>query len=201
MEKDSVQKELFEFDAPKKQPNRFGQLFQKTDFAISLSAEKLVFVLIGIVMLLVISFALGVEKGKRVCGRNTEIPVQTSAQRASPDTPAQKAVQAKTVSAVTNMTPKEKTRAGTVKAAQDPVRAQNLADKNKPYLIVAAAFLKEASAAKEASRLKGSGLEAFVYYSEPYYLVCVGSFANKDSAQKMLNKVRQIYSDAYVRLR
>lgn len=181
MEKDSTQKELFEFKAPQKQPNRFGQLFQNTGFAVSLSAEKLVFVLIGIIMLLVLAFALGVEKGKRVSGRNTEIPAQSSAQHTSPNAPVQKAAQVKTV--------------------QDPVRAQNLADKNKPYLIVAAAFLKEASAAKEVSRLKGSGLEAFVYYSEPYYLVCVGSFANKDSAQKTLNRVRQLYSDAYVRLR
>ena len=206
MEKDNTQKELFEFAAPpKKQSNGFGRIFQKTDFTVSIGAEKLVFVLIGIIMLVVVSFALGVERGKAISAKAAETagaPAQASAQAPAANAPVQQAVQAKKAAAVTNIAPKEKTReAAAAKTVTDPVQAQNAGDKNKPYTIVAAAFYKEAFAIKEVSRLKGIGLESFVYYSEPYYLACAGSFTSKDSAQKTLAKVRQLHRDAYVRLR
>jgi len=205
MEKDNIQKELFEFDPPKKQPNRFGRFFQKTDIAISLGAEKLVFISIGIMMLFVVSFALGVERGKAISGRTEQAdtgPAQTSVQRTGVAVPARKVYQAKTVISAANITPKDKAQASIVKTASSLVQAENpVVDKTKPYTIVVAAFSKEVFATKEARNLKTSGLEAFVYYSEPYYLACVGSFANKDSAQKILGKVRQIHRDAYVRLK
>lgn len=216
MEKDNIQKELFEFDAPKKQPRKFGQLFQQADFAFSLTAEKIVFVSIGIIMLLVVSFALGVERGKAISVRTVEAKpapaqamVQAPAQRvqgqptAAQVEPAagqaQQPAQVKT--AATNIKPKEKSPAAAAKPAQNLSKPADLANKAKPYTIVAAAFSKEVFATKELSRLKAGGFEPFVYYSEPYYLVCVGSFANKDSAQKVLNKVKQMHRDAYVRLR
>ena len=198
MEKDNIQKELFnEFDAPRKKPKGFGQFFQKTDFAVSLSPEKLVFVSIGMTMLLVVSFALGVERGKVISGNiiQADAPVAQA--------PAKQVVQVKAPVAVTNIAPKEKTQANIAKTVSGPVPVQvkNLADKSKPYTIVAATFSKEVYAAKEAAQLKGNGFEAFVLKSEPYYLACVGSFANKDSAQKILNKVKQMHRDAYIRLR
>lgn len=188
MEKDNIQKELFEFDVPKRRPSSLRQLFQKTDFKVSLSAEKLVFVSIGIIMLLVVFFALGVENGKAISVKAADVgpvtmrtPIQATAQGVSPSAaPAQKAVPVKSVSTVTNIAPKGKT---------------------QPYTIAAASFSKETYAVKEVNRLKGSGFEAFVLKSDPYYLVCIGSFTNKDSAKMTLNKIRQMYKDAYVRLR
>lgn len=182
MENDNIQKELFKFDAPKKQPNRFGRFFQKADFSVALSAERLVFVSIGIIMLLVVSFALGVEKGKA-------ISVKTLSAASVPAQPAQVTLQTVPVNTVVQ------------KAAHNITVSPGLTDKGKPYMVVAASFSKEAYAAKEADRLKRMGFEAFVLKSEPYYIVCIGSFVNKDSAQKILNKVRQTHQDAYVRLR
>jgi cell division septation protein DedD len=202
MEKDNIQKELFEFKVPKKRPKRFGQLFQKTDFEISLSAEKLVFVSIGIIMLLVVFFALGVERGKAIVSRSAETApatVQVSKLNVSGNVPAQSSSQIKVVNTAINITPKEKVAVAVIKAAT--VSAQSLPDKSKPYTIVAASFSKEVFANQEVARLKAGGLEAFVMKSDPYYLACVGAFANKDGAKTKLNKVRQIHKDAYVRLR
>ena len=64
MENEKYQKELFEFEAPKKAAARFGDIFQRADFVITLTPEKMVFAAIGIIMLMVVFFALGVEKGK-----------------------------------------------------------------------------------------------------------------------------------------
>ena len=202
MEKDNTQKELFEFQAPKKQPRKFGQLFQQADFAFSLNAERLVFVAIGIIMLLVISFALGVERGKAVSGKASE--ARTALAQATIPATAQH-IQGQPAAAKVQLTTVQPQPAA-VKIQPAAVKAQSTAAKAqpaaaKPYTVVAAAFSKEAFAIKESSRLKSNGLDPFVYYKEPYYLVCVGSFANKASAQKVLNRVRQMYRDAYVRLR
>lgn len=181
MQKENIQKELFEFEAPKKQRNRLGQFFQKTDFSANLNAEKLIFVSIGILMILVISFALGVERGKAISG----MPIRIA-------DPLPKALQIDAASAPVISKP----------VAARPAQASAMVAQSAPdYTVVAAAFSKESSAIKEMARLKKNGLEAFVYNSDPYYLVCSGSFIDKESAQKTLKRVRQLYRDAYVKLK
>jgi cell division protein FtsN len=198
METEKYQKELFEFESPRKAATRFGNIFPRTDLAITLTPEKMVFAAIGVIMLMVVFFALGVEKG-RSAARLKFTATKTIAE----GTVAAPAILVKSAAApiavtksptATNITPK----IGPPAAA---IKAQAVFDKTKPYMIVAAAFSREELALKEVGKLKMSGLEAFVYYGEPYYLACAGSFQSKASAQKILNKVKQVHRDAYVRLR
>jgi cell division protein FtsN len=201
MERENIQKELFDgFDQPRRQPKRFSQLFQKTDFSISLGAEKLVFLSIGMLMLLVVSFALGVERGKAVS------LARIDARPAQADIRPVRAVNVQTIPAqqiakTAPVTVKKPIVSGAPQAVKAPAQAvpQVAADKSKPYTIVAVAFSKETSATAEVARFKSAGIEAFVYRNEPYYLVCIGAFANKESAQKTLMKVKQLRRDAYVR--
>jgi hypothetical protein len=189
MENERYQKELFEFEQTKRQKPRFGGIFQRANFAITLTAEKIVFIIIGIIMLMVVFFALGVEKGKLL------VTARRGAIQAQPTAPLGTTEQIKSAATQAIIT----TKAG---APVEPKKTQAQADVlNRPYTVVAAAFLRQDFASKEASRLKAGGFEAFVYYSEPYYLTCVGSFASKDSAQKILGKVKQMHRDAYVRLK
>lgn len=192
MENERYQKELFEFEEPKKQKNRFGQLLQTPNFAVTLTAEKIVFLVIGIIMLGVIFFALGVEKGKSLVAKTPVPVVKTPAVQETVVQTQPKQVLLKTASVPsTNITTRD--------GIKVPVQTQP--DKGKPYTIVAAAFLRQDFASKEAGRLKASGLESFVYFSDPYYLACVGSFASKENASKLLGRVRQMHRDAYIRLR
>ena len=206
MEKDNIQKELFEFEAPAQRSRRFSQLFRKADFGINLSAERLVFASIGIVMLLVVSFALGVERGKAVSADRARPKVVTTGLPALQpqviaSVPVKQAVQVKAVNTATDTAPKDKAQPSVLKKAQVLTQSKAADDKGKPYMIIAVAFSRESFAASEVSRMKANGIEAFVYHSEPYYLVCVGAFANKDAAQKTLSRVRQLHRDAYVRLK
>ncbi|MCX5667841.1 MAG: SPOR domain-containing protein [Candidatus Omnitrophica bacterium] len=197
MESDKYQKELFEFESPRKAAARFGSIFPRTDLAITLTPEKMVFAAIGIIMLTVVFFALGVEKGKsadrlkftatKTIAREVPAPVVLARSATAPVVVTKSA-------AATNITPKTDPQAAAVKA-------QAVLDKTKPYMVVAAAFSREDLALKEVGKLKMAGLEAFVYYREPYYQVCAGSFQSKEAAGKILNKVRQIHRDAYVKLR
>lgn len=196
MEAEKYQKELFEFESPKKAAPRFGGMFPRTDFVITLTPEKMVFAAIGVIMLMVIFFALGVEKGK-TAGYSKFTQTKT-AHRGIVEAPAILVSSARAPivvaksPAVANITPK-------VNPAT--VRTQAEFDKTKPYMIVAAAFSREDFALKEVGRLKTAGLEAFVYYGEPYYLACVGSFKDRTAANTTLSKVKRMHQDAYVRMR
>lgn len=190
MEKDNIQRELFdEFQQKKARSRRFGQFFQKGDFSISLNAEKMVFASIGFIMVLVVSFALGVERGRAVSAVGATagtVPAQKPAQQArpAPAAQAQQPAQPKTA----------------VPAAKAP--AVTTAESGKPYTIVAAAFTKGPVAVAEVNRMKAAGItEAYMFRKDPYYMVYVGAFPDKESAQKTLNKVRQLRRDAYVRLK
>jgi cell division protein FtsN len=201
METEKYQKELFEFESPKKPAVRFDNIFPRTDFALVLTPEKMVFAAIGIMMLMVIFFALGVEKG-RTSANNRFVAARTTVKEAF----ATPAVSVKPVAipivvakspVATNITP----RASAPQAIAKAQVTQPAFDKTKPYMVIAAAFSKRDLAQKEIGKLKAAGLDAFVYYGEPYYLACVGSFRNKDAAGKVLNAVKRMHKDAYVRLR
>ncbi len=195
METEKYQKELFEFETPRKAQARLGSIFPRTDFAITLTPEKMVFTAIGVIMLMVIFFALGVEKGRSAAyAKFTTTKTITKDIVAIPAKPAATPIVVARSAVATNVTPKTSLPVAAVKV-QAPF------DKSKPYMIVTGAFSRQDLALKEVGKLNKAGLEAFVYYGEPYYLACVGSFQNKDGAGKILNKVRQMYKDAYVRLR
>jgi cell division septation protein DedD len=199
METEKYQKELFEdFESPKKAAARFGSIFTRTDFAITLTPEKMVFAAIGVIMLMVVFFALGVEKGRSAAhAKFTEAKTIAKDVVAVPAIlvkPALSPIVVTRSAAATNITPKINPQAAAVKA-------QAVFDKTKPYMVVAAAFSRQDLAVKEVGKLKTAGLDAFIYYGEPYYLACVGSFPSKDGAQKILKKVKQMRKDAYVRLR
>jgi cell division septation protein DedD len=199
MENENYQKELFEFETPKKAAAKFGSVFQRNDLVI-LTAERMVFAAIGMLMLMVVFFALGVEKGK-ADGYAAARASMTASDRivVSPIVPVKTAavsvVKPKPIAAITNITPKISPQPAVSKKPSAAL------DRGKPYTIVAASFSREDFALREVNRLKADGLEAFIHYGEAYYLACVGSFENKRDAEKILNKVKRVRRDAYVRLR
>ena len=185
---EELQKEFFEFeDRPKRKFPSFGKIFQKNDFEnrylFTLNPERLVFVAIGVVMLLVIVYALGVERGKSIA-RATNAAQETLPAAA----------------------PMAKPQAAVVAAEPEPAEAAapSTAEVEKQaafYTIVACTFTQEATAAAEANRLKSEGIDAYAYRSGSYYLVCAGRFADSAGAKDELSKVRRYFKDAYVKKR
>ena len=64
MENENTQKELFEFDKPKKSFPGIARIFPKHDFALVITSEKLIFAVIGMLMVVVVVYAIGVEQGR-----------------------------------------------------------------------------------------------------------------------------------------
>jgi hypothetical protein len=207
MEEERNQKELFEFEEPKKPFSKLTKMLPKPDFegrvAITLTLEKMVFISIGIVMLMVIVFALGVENGKsrKLPARREPVQQKAAAQ-------AQKISQPRRpVAPIAAMQPSAVTQKGFLNTAPVVPGAKTAAQKApeapKPYTIVAATFSKKETAQATAAFLNKEGFSAFITYSDPYYRVCVGAYADMygTQVQRDLVKVKRIYKDAFVRLR
>lgn len=67
------------------------------------------------------------------------------------------------------------------------------------FTIQLATFLEKNSAEKEITNLNNKGYHSFMVNSGKYYLVCFGSFANKEEAKLVLAKLKTIYKDAYIK--
>lgn len=181
MEEDRYQKELFEFEKQKKPFPRFGRIFLKSNFGLTFSMEKLVFISIGLIMLMVIIYALGVERGKSL---RPQAIVQNRVVSQAP------------------LEPKPIQQVHAIPAPTPPTtKTQPPKEQDKPYTIVAVTFLRKDTALAEVNRLKKEGFESFIAESDSYFLVCVGAYDDKEGAKPMLSKVKKIYKDAYLKLR
>lgn len=177
------QKELFEFEKPKKLFPKFGMTMPRGDFALTLTLEKLVFLGIGVIMIMVVIYALGVERGKAVIRINTAAVTSSAPVRTAPS------VQKPPVAPVRIMA------VDTVEPV--PVRVKP----SKSYAIVAASFTRKEWAQAESDHLRKKGYDAFVIESTPYFVVCVGSYSTREKAKFALKKVRLTYKDAYLKAR
>ena len=176
MEEEKGQKELFEFEKPKRSFPKHSNFLPKADFErnilITLSLEKIIFISIGLILAMVVVYALGVEVGRTRAA--SQIVQQVSVKKVAPvaQPPALRV-------------PK------TVAAAQDMAR---------PYIIVAGAYSRKDNALSAMARLKQAGFGAYIGKSAPLFQVWVGAKTGSD-ALKELAKVRKLCKDAYLKTR
>ena len=177
MEDEKYQKELFEFEKPKRIFPRLSGLFPKADFdnriSITLTLERVVFIVIGLIMAMIIIYAFGVEMGKRM---------------------SQRAVSSESRISLVKV-PQIQVPAITVR----PIAVKTVAV--KPYTISAATFSHKEYAVQEMNRMRKAGFDSFLTQNANLFRLCVGAYANKDAAQNDLIKVRRMYKDAFVKVR
>jgi len=186
-EKRQAQKELFEefLETDKRRRSR-GILQQKPKRTFQLSYEHLIFVLIALIIIAVISFSLGVERGKAVAHKSAYLQKKTVKQEVLP---APKPLKEEASSSLAQA---EKTLPD-----KDDLKKEEL--REPVYTVRVASYLKKGLADKNVERLEKKGLKAFVVASGKYFIVCVGRFNNKKKASLEEKRLRKQYSDCYVK--
>ncbi len=209
MEEEKYQKELFQFEQPKKSFSRFAEMLPKADFegriSITISLENIVFIAIGMMMIFVIVYAMGVESGKsrenapavRV-GKPSE---QLSTAPGAQVRPA--AIPVKNILNTAPIAPAVRPATPVRQIVQPQVKTTALYQESKPYTILAGSFAKRENAQGAAVMLVKQGFTASIAYFQPYYRVSVGAYSDKTSAdaQRDLMRVRRINKDAMFKLR
>jgi len=142
--------------------------------------EKTILIIISIVITGIISFSLGVERGKKISlsNNNSRFDVALKIQHTTP-----KPVY--------------------------PVRTENTPDATKEtkiikeyiqvYTIQLASYKTKVFADKEAEALKKKGLLPLVLSKGGYMVLCVGNFDDKKSAQPLLSELKRRYQGCYIR--
>lgn len=167
------QKELFEeFRQPSRKLKFFkanSQSFQNKLFIFQISAEKTVFILLGIVVLVVFTFCFGVERGKRlVIAERSPLVRSLASEQPAKDT-----------------------------AVQPPFIAKPASPKS--YSIRIATYLNKESCQKDVDKIKKSGFPAYLAQSGKFFVINVGDYAEKNQADAAFSVLKNKYRDSYIK--
>ncbi len=182
---------------------------------LTFSLENFVVLGIFIVMSMLISFSLGVEKGKKVVFQDnvkgsSEMKTMMTVRS---DKNERQVAQAKgflkedsvvaAVPKVVEKQPEIRDAGISIESVKNSVKSVLLEARKKKvdstYTVQVASFRKKVYAEKEAMDLKKKGYEIFVVPKGDYSIVCVGKFAYKNEANQMSRKLRKRYKDCLVR--
>lgn len=151
--------------------------------------EKAVLVIIAFIIIGIISFSLGVEKGKRLSAVKFDAHLDMAAKIKTPQ-PEQADIPYRNQPALKQEPPFIK--------VQPPLPAVTQ-DSAQKYTIQVATYQTNSLAKKEAETLKKRGFAALTFSKGGYTLLCVGNFSNKETARTMLSELKKRYRDCFIR--
>lgn len=209
MEEEKFQKELFEYEPQKKSFSRLTDMLPKADFegkvTLTITLEKMVFISIGIIMAMVIVYALGVESGKSASKMTSPQEVRSQGAVTLPINVQDRiaVIPDKNILNTSPVAPLIRPAAPSKQQPQSRPKAAIASQPSKAYTILACTFTKLENAQNAAAGLAKLGLTSSVSFSAPYYQVSAGGYTDKNSpeAQRDLIKVRRQYKDALFRLK
>ncbi len=179
-------------------------------FARIRAYEKTILIIIALVVIGIIGFALGIEKGRKMASirleehRNepSQAPVSPSGQP-----PAVPVVNAPVVVPLVQPAADVPRVVVTMPVAQNPVLApeKSLEPVKKEtggtgrYTIQLASYKSKAYAQKESDQLKKKGYSPVIVSKGDYVVLYVGRFQSKEKAQSLLAEFRKHFSGCYIR--
>jgi hypothetical protein len=173
----------------------------------NLSIENLVIFSIVSIMVIVFSFSLGVEKGKRISlsGSEPQIGIDRTTDPVSKSSSSGTGLSAASIdglkSAVTDPLPVQVKAGGTEgKIVTAEAAPQGLVAKSTGgYTVQVASYKSGKKAEKEAQALLKKGYKAFVLSKGQHVVLCVGNFQKREEAGIYGKKLKSNYQDFVVR--
>jgi len=192
--------ELFPRDSEHSSLKKTGHRFFLT--SLTLSLENLVVCGVILIMFMVISFSLGVERGAKIASRKMGSPKKKTAV-------VKERTDEKYGIENTHLTKASILGKVSLQASQEDTAVEDQFEFSKVkrekgiqeqlYTVQVASFKKEEYAQKEAMGLKEKGYEIFVIPKGEYSIVCVGKFSEKNQARQFSAELRSQYRDCYIR--
>lgn len=170
--------------------------------SLTLSLENIIVCSIIFIMLLVLFFCFGVEKGKQavaasgttqILAPGQTVKVNEIIQEESVDTYAQ--AQSKDPSLQATLTPPPRTE-------QQPISQLSVNEGKNPgrfFTIQVGSFKSEENAQREAMSLKKKGYDIFVLPKGEHFIVSVGKFGQRNEAKEFSKRLKNQYQDCLVR--
>lgn len=190
------------FPSDNRQPDKKNeQRFLLTK--LTLPIENVIVLGVIIIMSMVISFSIGVEKGKRNISSIRKVKPEKSVKIEEKKPIIQEKIVVEnaglTIAPLNNNIINKEEKKPHIKPAIDITETEKKKKVDKIYTIQVASFKKEKYAQKEAMDLKKEGYEIFVLPKGNYSIVCVGKFAQKREAKIFSRKLKNKYKDCILR--
>jgi hypothetical protein len=135
--------------------------------------EKVILIAIALLVTAIISFSIGVERGKNLAARRINLRIDVASNKAAPGSATQLAT-----------------------ASKQPVTLTP--QKSESYAIQLATFGTKTLAQKEIELLRKKGYAPLVISKGKYIILYVGNFSNKELANKVLGEFKKRYSDCRI---
>jgi hypothetical protein len=168
------------------------------------SNEKTILIIIAFIVVGIISFSLGVVKGKRLStlkndsyldlALKTESGVSGPISNNKPEYKPHSFNEGGTDSG-------EPIQPAVKKDAikEDAVKQDVLKESSQGYTVQIASYQTKTLAKKEAEILKGIGFLPLILAKGKYTILCIGNFRNKEMAKPLLSKLKKRYQDCFIR--
>jgi len=207
MDNTDFQSDLFEEAArpdPKKRPQRQHPVARGYRLSLSISYEQIVFFAIAFIMLMVLIFSLGVEKGKRLL-MPPESPVLEFVKPEIMPKPVITATAEKIMEESSQALETKKALAVLPEPKTEKIEKSVLVDTpkppSKPYTIQVATYWTKANAKRELEKLRRNKFDSFIISTNGKYEICVGEYINKAGAKADMEKLNKRYKDRFLRRR
>ena len=154
------------------------------------SHQSVIIIFICVIMSLIASFTLGVEKGKLIAKNSVTV------EKASEPATGPAAV-AHAVAMAVNLIPQAPAQQQTIQpvvVAQETIKIPT-----GGFTIQVASVTAETSAKRLADSLIKKGVAAFTKQSGKYTIVLAGNFAKKEDAQIRLKELKKTYTDCFIK--
>jgi cell division septation protein DedD len=167
---------------------------------LSVSREKLIFSGIFVILLFIISFSLGIERGKKIAFRQvSEGSIQQSANTArvaDTQNQSQQGIAAEDNQSLAQQKGVEIE--PTIKAGKT-AEAKREEDLREFYTLQAAAYSNLSRAQKEAKKVQDEGYKTTIDSSGKYHILLIGKYKSKSEAVAIKKKLAKRYTGCYVR--
>jgi hypothetical protein len=202
MTQKQIQLEIFDRDSKaKKESKSEGDIIQ--DVAEFKFPTQLYIKISALIIMVIVSFALGVERGKVISKRNisTRFIADNKSTEIGQEIPIKKATTQEEQSAkntAKNKIAEDKTKVSDKAKTEEKTKDTKI---NTPgYIIQVASYKKNSSFIdKEIAKLQKNGYNTLTISGGEYIGICAGKFANREEAQKHLSQLQRIYKDCLIR--
>ncbi len=193
-----MQSELFVDLQSEKQKAFHFPTFAGRFLHLKVAYEDIVFGLLGLMLVVLASFCLGVERGKQIDGRSSAAVSVSSPVAARPAVVEQSADLSEGVIAAADV---QMRRPAPVIPAPAVVPAPSAAGQKgkNTYAIQLASYAGNQSAQSEVQRLQRKGVQALVVKQNKYFELRAVGFASRIDAEKALLTLKKIYRDAFIK--
>ena len=171
--------------------------------------EKTILILIGIVAVGVLSFSIGVEKGKRMALRNATVATDTSAKPGQPTVQPVQRIEIRPAQVTVNTTSRPAAVAAMItapkavqpvaKPAQLTTQPVKLSGQTGSFTIQVGSYKNKKSVDTQAQAFKKKGISTMVLPKGEYLVLCIGRFPSQDEAGIALKELQKQYKGCYIR--